>query len=139
MPYITREKRAVLDPAIDELFRTLGELDLDDDQNNTEGNINYAITRLLMMVYGDAESTRYAHINDAIGVLECIKMEYYQRVAAPYEIKKMMENGSVKRNMGEPEVVGTVEIDEEQAKALDEMTQLGQEMGDYEVKNESGC
>ena len=41
MPYIKQEKRDVLDPIIDELHRTITELELDDpDGNNTEGNLN---------------------------------------------------------------------------------------------------
>ena len=43
----------------------------------------------------DAGRTRYAHLNEAIGVLECAKLELYRRVAAPYEDEKIAESGDV--------------------------------------------
>jgi hypothetical protein len=111
MPYIKQDKRDVLDPVIEQLHTTLVDMEVDDDQNNMEGNLNYAITRLLMMVYGDRNSTRYAQINDAIGVLECIKQEYYRKVAAAYEDQKAFENGDVPRFKNTPEVVGAVNLE----------------------------
>jgi hypothetical protein len=56
-----------------------------------EGNLNYVITRLLRKVYDDS----YRSINDAIGVLECIKLEHYRTQAAPYEDQKKFDNGDV--------------------------------------------
>ena len=38
---------------------------------------------------------RYTHVNEAVGVLECAKLELYRRVAAPYEDEKIAENGDV--------------------------------------------
>lgn len=95
MPYITQDKRRQLDPAIDDLHRTLVSMRLDDESTNTEGNLNYLITRLLMKVYGQKDSTRYSNINDCIGMLECCKLEFYRQVAAPYESQKEFENGEV--------------------------------------------
>ena len=37
----------------------------------------------------------YAQLNAAIGVLECVKLELYRMVAAPYEDRKCMENGPI--------------------------------------------
>lgn len=111
MPYIVEEKRYRLDKEIDKLHQSLVNLELDDDDNNMEGNLNYVITRLLMMVYGDKDATRYAHINDAMGLLECIKLEYYRKVAAPYEDQKEFDNGVIdpfKNHV--PEVVGSINI-----------------------------
>ena len=95
MPYIVEEKRIQLDSHIEDLYHALVGLMADDENNNMEGNLNYTITKLLMMVYGDRDSTRYAQINDAIGMLECAKLEYYRKVAAPYEDQKEFENGAV--------------------------------------------
>lgn len=113
MPYIVEEKRQQLDRAIDELHQALVNLELDDaEENNMEGNINYAVTRLLMMVYGTKDGTRYSHINDAIGVLECIKLEFYRKVAAPYEDQKEFDNGPIEPFVGhDPEVVGAINLD----------------------------
>lgn len=95
MPYIKQEKRDVLDPVIEDLHHELVGLEMDDETNNMEGNLNYAITRLLMMVYGTESSTRYSEINDAMGVLSCIQHEFYRKVAAPYENQKEFETGPV--------------------------------------------
>lgn len=91
MPYIPQEKRDSLDPVIDQLHEVLVRLEADDENNNFEGNLNYAITRLLRMCY----DTSYRDINDAIGMLECVKLEHYRTVAAPYEDQKKFENGDV--------------------------------------------
>lgn len=113
MPYIKEDKRHQLDSTIDELHRVLVNMKLDDETTNTEGSINYTITRLLMLVYGDKDTTRYSQVNDAIGVLECCKLELYRQVAAPYEEQKKFENGAVDISYT-PEVVGeiTAEIDD---------------------------
>lgn len=94
MPYISKDKRSYLDPHIDNLHRFLVDLELDDSKNNMEGNLNYTITRLLKLVYGD-ETSSYRDVNDVIGVLECIKLEYYRKLAAPYEDVKESQNGRV--------------------------------------------
>ena len=92
MPYIKQDKRTVLDPTLESLFNALRELECDDDMNNTEGNINYVFTRILQHVY---PGHSYREVNDAIGVLECCKQEYYHRIAVPYEMQKAFENGDV--------------------------------------------
>ena len=107
MPYITNDKRAVLDPAIDQLQKALVDLELDSDDNNTQGNLNYAITRLLRLVYG----ARYQDVNDAIGLLECIKQEYYRTVAAPYEDQKKFDNGDVDSDI-QPTILNEVVVED---------------------------
>lgn len=92
MPYINKSKRVVLDPAIDQVLNNLRELECDDDKNNMEGNINYLFTRILHHVY---PGTSYREVNDVVGVLECCKLEYYRRIAAPYETQKAFENKDV--------------------------------------------
>lgn len=57
------------------------------------GELNYLLTYHVLKYLGG--STRYADINEVIGVLECMKLELYRRVAAPYEDKKCAENGDV--------------------------------------------
>jgi len=95
MPYIKQEKRKVLDKAVDTLHKVLVNLEIDDDMNNMEGNLNYAITLLLRSCYGNS----YREINDSIGVLQCIMLEHYRTVAAPYEDQKKFENGDVEVNL----------------------------------------
>jgi hypothetical protein len=41
------------------------------------------------------EGLSYKSINDVIGVLECVKQEFYRRIAVPYEDKKIEQNGDI--------------------------------------------
>lgn len=58
------------------------------------GDLNYAITSLVNDYLGD-HGVSYHTLNECIGVLECAKLELYRRIVAPYEDKKMKENGDV--------------------------------------------
>lgn len=58
------------------------------------GELNYAITKLALAYFLDMGG-RYAQINDVLGALEGAKLEFYRRVAAPYEDQKIIENGDV--------------------------------------------
>jgi hypothetical protein len=60
----------------------------------TPGELNYLVT-MLAQSYLAKHGTSYATINAVIGALECAKSEFYRRVAAPYEDKKIAENGDV--------------------------------------------
>ena len=91
MPYISQDKRPQIDKVIDDLHHILVGLEADDENNNMEGNMNYLITRLLRKVYG----TSYTEINAAVGMLNCVILEHYRTVAAPYEDQKKFENGDV--------------------------------------------
>jgi hypothetical protein len=86
MPYIEKKARQVLDPYIDDLINAL-----DRDIYPEEGEINYVFTRILNSFYKD----KYSKCNTAMGILECVKAEYYRRRVAPYEDKKKKENGEV--------------------------------------------
>ncbi len=87
MPYIKPENRKKYDTILKELVSILKTLPPED----VDGELNYIVTRLLKGVY----PLRYYHINKAIGVLECAKLEFYRRVAAPYEDIKIKESGDV--------------------------------------------
>lgn len=84
MPYIKPERRSIFDETIDSLAVRIG----------SEGELNYVITKLVhtwLTEYG----INYAHLNSAIGVLECAKMELYRQVVGKYEDVKQDENGPV--------------------------------------------
>lgn len=91
MPYIKQDKRDVLNPAIETMLNALRELECDDPSNDMGGNLNYAFTKILHQCYGE----RYAEMAQAVSVLEMCKLEYYRKVAAPYETQKEFENGEV--------------------------------------------
>ena len=92
MPYIKPESREQLDEQIRDLASQL----MAADNGALAGELNYAITSLLLKTYyGIHRELRYHHINEIIGILECAKMEFYRRQAAPYEDVKAQENGDV--------------------------------------------
>ncbi len=89
MPYVDRQTRELLDDEIAALAARVNEL-----SDGRAGAINYAVTRLLVLtLLGDG--LRYEKINQAIGVLECAKLELYRRLAAPYEDEKAEQTGDV--------------------------------------------
>jgi hypothetical protein len=61
---------------------------------DTVGELNYRIT-LLLNRYTSVPGLSYQRINDVLGALEGAKLEFYRRVAVPYENAKMAENGDV--------------------------------------------
>lgn len=87
MPYIKVENRSKYEKVLGNLVKILKTL----PPEEIDGELNYVVTKILKEVY----PLRYFHINKAIGVLECIKLEYYRRVAAPYENLKIKESGDV--------------------------------------------
>ena len=58
------------------------------------GELNYLIT-LLIQDYLEYKNESYQTYNDIIGALEGAKLELYRRKIAPYEDKKIKENGDV--------------------------------------------
>jgi hypothetical protein len=80
MPYIEQDRRAALE--------------YDGAGPASVGELNFIITRLLRE-YALRKGTIYQTHNDIIGVLECVKQEWYRRCTAPYEDFKMNENGDV--------------------------------------------
>ncbi len=89
MPYIIKEKRNALDPAISNLTTAFKALN---DDENFAGNLNYVISKLLKTLY---PAPNYQRFNDMIGALECCKLELYRKRIAPYEDGKERENGPV--------------------------------------------
>lgn len=60
----------------------------------TEGELNYQLTQVVMRYVFD-HGLSYSTINAIMGALEGAKLEFYRRVAAPYEDDKLVENGDV--------------------------------------------
>jgi hypothetical protein len=58
------------------------------------GELNFLISSLLNQFIKDKGLT-YANINEAVGALECAKIEFYRRVAAHYEDNTIVSNGEV--------------------------------------------
>ena len=85
IPYISQERRKDILPHIAEFWKNCPLLE--------EGEVNYTITTLLE--YYRNGKYRYSLFNRIIGLLECIKLEYYRRMVASYEDSKEKENGDV--------------------------------------------
>lgn len=77
MPYLTKERRKEL---------------LEISPENP-GDLNYLISDMLYDYW--LNNQKYKSINDIVGALECAKLEFYRRVASPYEDQKIKENGDV--------------------------------------------
>lgn len=80
MPYIDQNRRKAFHQKLDWM--------------KNPGDLNYLITQLCQE-YKEINGERYATYNDIIGVLEGVKLEMYRRKVAPYEDKKIQENGDV--------------------------------------------
>ena len=81
MPYINETRRIQL-------------LNTETDHPRVSGELNYCITQLLLD-YWDFHGPSYQIINDIIGALEGAKLEFYRRVAGPYEDTKIKQNGDI--------------------------------------------
>ena len=94
MPYIKKELREEVDTEINSLVSGLKNL-IEDNSSIRAGVLNYTITKLIDGLYGPLEKAGYKDYNEAIGMLECCKLEFYRKAAAPYEDLKLRENGAV--------------------------------------------
>ena len=74
MPYIKQERRNV--------------------KPTNAGELNYWLTSEINSYLRD-KGLSYQTINDVLGALEGAKQEFYRRIAAPYEDRKIAENGDV--------------------------------------------
>ena len=81
MPYIKDEDRKWLDPMLKQYAKSGGEL-------------NFQFT-MLAITYFQINGGNYQAINDVLGALEGAKLEFYRRLAAPYEETKIEQNGDV--------------------------------------------
>ena len=79
---------------------TLHEIDeatsiiLDEAGELSDGQLNYIISKLIN-THVQQTSLHYSKLNAMVGVLECAKLELYNRLITPYEDKKIKENGSL--------------------------------------------
>lgn len=89
MPYIAPEDRVNYDDTIDHLVKLIEETGF------SVGSINYIISSIIWKCWKKMGGN-YTSGNNLVGVLECIKIEFYRRRLAGYEDKKITENGDVK-------------------------------------------
>ncbi|MEW5773359.1 MAG: hypothetical protein AB1916_07515 [Thermodesulfobacteriota bacterium] len=84
MPYIPADRRPRFDPHLEQAAA----------QIETEGDLNYCITKLAAL-FLERVGTNYANLALCASAMEHAKLEWYRRRTAPYEDKKILENGDV--------------------------------------------
>ena len=94
MPYIKKDLREQLKFSLDLLAVDIT-TNIENFPENRAGVLNYVITALIDSCYGPLSDAKYKDYNEAIGMLECCKLEFYRKAAAPYEDLKERENGKV--------------------------------------------
>jgi len=85
MPYIKQEQRKSLDTMFE----------FADGFPANAGELQYVIAGMVQLYLANVGIYRYQDLNDVLGALEGAKLEFYRRVMAPYEDKKIVENGDV--------------------------------------------
>jgi len=80
MPYVKRE-------AQENLLRGYVRPD-------TAGELNFLLTHAVVE-YVRRHGVSYCTINDVLGAFEGAKLDFYRRIATPYEERKRAENGDV--------------------------------------------
>ncbi len=84
MPYIKQDRREKLDP---HLAALAGEV-------RTEGEMNYCIYKLACLLV-DRLGESYDNYSLCGSAMEHAKLEWYRRRVAPYEDRKIAENGDI--------------------------------------------
>lgn len=84
MPYIKQQDREKFNSSAKDIA----------DKASCAGDLNYALT-VIIQSYIEKKGLNYANCNEIVGMLDCCKMEFYRKIVAPYEEKKINENGDV--------------------------------------------
>jgi hypothetical protein len=94
MPYISKERRKFFDKHINEIVDNLYENR--NEVNNTSfnsGDLNYVISKVVWKLFN--KNKKYNTANGLVGVLECVKQEFYRRQVVPYEDGKIKSEGDI--------------------------------------------
>jgi len=95
MPYIKKEFRTEeLNKAIDTIVNLIDNSNCRSCDGLHPGMLNYTISMIVNKLI-NINKVSYSNINKMVGVLECVKLELYRRLAAPYEDKMIKDNGDI--------------------------------------------
>lgn len=83
MPYISKDKRV---GKCDEIVQLMKDFNIQID-----GELNYILYRFIK----ETTEPGYNRYKNAIGELECCKLEIYRRLVGPYEDEAKLRNGDV--------------------------------------------
>jgi len=84
MPYIQKFKKDILSRKIKNLMK---------DHMDTPGEVTFAIYKIILEY--SKKNPCYSTFAICTGILDCTKLEFYRKIVAPYEEKKIKENGDV--------------------------------------------
>jgi hypothetical protein len=90
MPYLTKEEREKFDPFYQSALSYLLQLDV----RSLTGHLNYMIFKTVRgwtIMHGK----KYYVFAALLGTMICCILEIYRRLVAPYEDRKIKENGDV--------------------------------------------
>jgi len=85
MPYLREENKVYFDKLLERLRKCA---------IANGGELNFLFTEIINQFHV-TNSKRYETMNTVVGALESCKVEYQRRIVAPYEDKKIQENGEV--------------------------------------------
>jgi hypothetical protein len=91
MPYIKTYERGKYDVVIEDLVDALTDRKT---KLPPPGDINYILSSALWRIWNQQPS--YTTGNMIVGVLECVKQEFFRRKLNLYEDEKLSENGDLK-------------------------------------------
>jgi len=97
MPYIKQSQRDDWKIILYDLINQLNDVKMIHPEDFA-GNLNYVFSKTLKEVATKrnvAFKPGYRFYNEIMGVLDCVKMEFYRRYVAPYEDTKIKENGDI--------------------------------------------
>jgi len=96
MPYISQDRRDILDPHIDALVTALRKLNKG-REDKIEGDLNYCTTRLLLNgIKNISQKWKFRFINRITGVLGQVGSEFHRRLKDVYEEECIDKNGDLK-------------------------------------------
>lgn len=84
MPYIPKERRKVFDLFLEKIALEI----------ENEGELNYCIYKLSSLLLAKIGES-YQNLSLCSSAMEHAKLEWYRKKLAPYEDKKIEENGDI--------------------------------------------
>ena len=92
MPYIKPDSRKKFDEGIKLVVEAL-KSHTDGEGHVGMGDVNYVFSSIVWELF--RSNISYGYGNSLVGMLECVKQEFYRRQLAVYEDQKMQENGDI--------------------------------------------
>lgn len=96
MPYIKQEERQRYDDAIKNIVHLLlDKFPGDNGKRFVVGDLNYIVSSIVWDLFDALPS--YTRGNELVGVIECVKTEFYRKKLADYEDLKEKEHGTLNK------------------------------------------